>query len=161
MSNEMMFNPFALPYRVAVVPANGDLRRLLSLPAEPKKIEPGMDHDGFSKGWNAAMRHVREHPDSVLPVIERLIFNDPATIVYWSDGVKTVVKCQPGDTFSAETGLMAAMLKRFMGNDNSYNKVINYWLARTDHHDQALPAPEIPVLPEATPPIGGDDVAAE
>ena len=32
---------------------------------------------------------------------------------------------------------MAAMLKRFMGNDNSYNKVINYWLATT--HQPALP----------------------
>ena len=55
----------------------------------------------------------------------KVIFHDPATIVYWPDGVKTVVKCQPGDTFSKETGLMAAMLKRYLGNDNTYNKVIN------------------------------------
>ena len=95
------------------VPVNGDLRRLLSLPAESKGVETAMDHEGFHNGWN------------------------PATIVYWSDGTKTVVKCQQGDTFSAETGLMAAMLKRFMGNDNSYNKVINYWLATT--HQPALP----------------------
>ena len=48
--------------------------------------------------------------------------------MYWPDGVKTVVKCQPGDTFSKETGLMAAMLKRYLGNDNTYNKVINKFL---------------------------------
>ena len=96
-----------------------------------------MDHEGFHNGWNAALRHMRQHSDTLLPEIERLIFNDPATIVYWSDGTKTVVKCQQGDTFSAETGLLAAMLKRFMGNDNSYNQVINYWLATT--HQPALP----------------------
>lgn len=119
------------------VPVNGDLRRLLSLPAESKGVETAMDHEGFHNGWNAALRHMRQHSDTLLPEIERLIFNDPATIVYWSDGTKTVVKCQQGDTFSAETGLMAAMLKRFMGNDNSYNKVINHWLATT--HQPALP----------------------
>ena len=63
------------------------------------------------------------YPPLLLPT--KVIFHDPATIVYWPDGVKTVVKCQPGDTFSKETGLMAAMLKRYLGNDNTYNKVIN------------------------------------
>lgn len=89
---------------------------------------------------------MRANPNPVdlsdaLPSVSRVIFNNPATIVYWSDGTKTVVKCQPGDTFSAETGLMAAMLKRFFGNDNTYNKVINYWLSAV--------APN-PALPEMT-----------
>lgn len=129
------------PVGLQVLPMNDELRRLLFLPATPMRIEGGVDHEGFHKGWNAALRHVRERPDTILPSIERLIFNDPATIIYWSDGTKTVVKCQPGDTFSAETGLMAAMLKRFMGNDNSYNKVINHWLSTT---------PQPLALPEAT-----------
>lgn len=32
--------------------------------------------------------------------IKNVIFNDPATIVFWKDGTKTVVKCQKdkGDT---------------------------------------------------------------
>ena len=28
------------------------------------------------------------------PEIKNVIFNDPATIVFWTDGTKTVVKCQ-------------------------------------------------------------------
>ena len=32
--------------------------------------------------------------------IKRVVFNDPATIVFWKDGTKTVVKCSKGDTFS-------------------------------------------------------------
>lgn len=46
----------------------------------------------------------------------------------WNDGTKTVVKCQPGDSYDKEKGLMAAMLKRSMGNDNTYNKVLKKWL---------------------------------
>lgn len=91
-------------------------------------LRGGVDYKGFQDGWNASLRYMQKHPHTVLPKIDRVIFHDPATIVYWSDGTKTVVKCQPGDTFSTETGLMAAMLKRFLGNDNTYNKVINRWL---------------------------------
>lgn len=97
--------------------------------------------DEFIKGWNAAANHFRQTPPALrsLPHPNRVIINGPATIIYWSDGTKTVVKCQPGDTFNAETGLMAAMLKRYMGNDNTYNKVLNYWLDEL-----------VPQLPAAT-----------
>ena len=78
-----------------------------------------------------------------MPAIENVMFKDPATIVFWDDGDKTVVKCQPGDTFSAEAGLTAAMLKKYMGNDNTFNKVINEWLARASYAS-------VPALPEAT-----------
>lgn len=39
-----------------------------------------------------------------LPMPVNVIFRAPATIVFWDDGDKTVVKCQPGDTYCAETG---------------------------------------------------------
>lgn len=34
--------------------------------------------------------------------IKKVIFNDPATIILWKDGTKTVVKCQEGDTYDKE-----------------------------------------------------------
>lgn len=54
--------------------------------------------------------------------IKKVIFNDPATIVYWHDGDKTVVKCSDNDTFSEETGLVMAINKKLFGDDY-YNKV--------------------------------------
>lgn len=54
--------------------------------------------------------------------IKKVIFNDPATIVYWHDGDKTVVKCSDNDTFSEETGLVMAINKKLFGEDY-YNKV--------------------------------------
>ena len=39
------------------------------------------------------------------PGIKKVIFNDPATIVLWDDGTKTVVKCSEGDIYSEWSGL--------------------------------------------------------
>ncbi len=57
-----------------------------------------------------------------------VIFHDPATIVFWSDGTKTVVKCQPGDTFDPEKGLAMAIVKKMMGNTGSYCNVFKRWI---------------------------------
>ena len=56
--------------------------------------------------------------------IEKVIFNDPATIVIWSNGDKTVVKCQPGDTFDKEKGIALAVTKYVFGNKSKYNEII-------------------------------------
>lgn len=60
--------------------------------------------------------------------IKRVIFNPPATIILWGDNTKSVVKCQPGDTFDAEKGFVLAYLKKLLGNDNTFNKEINKWV---------------------------------
>ncbi len=64
----------------------------------------------------------------LMPFIENVIFNDPATIVFWSDGSKTVVKCQDGDTFSKETGLAMAIAKRALDNKGRFNETFKQWI---------------------------------
>lgn len=59
--------------------------------------------------------------------IRKVIFNDPATVVLWSDGTKTVVKCGPEDTFDMEKGLAMAIVKKMAGNDNSFHKVFKQY----------------------------------
>ena len=59
--------------------------------------------------------------------IRKVIFNDPATVVLWSDGTKTVVKCGPNDIFDKEKGLAMALLKKLLGNNGSYYKEIKRW----------------------------------
>lgn len=61
------------------------------------------------------------------PEIENVIFNDPATIVFWTDGTKTVVKCQEDDEFDPEKGLTMAIAKKVYGNKGSYCNVIKKW----------------------------------
>lgn len=50
---------------------------------------------------------------------KEVIFNDPATIVMWSDGSKTVVKAN-GEKFDPEKGLAMAISKRMLGNKHNY-----------------------------------------
>lgn len=46
--------------------------------------------------------------------IEKVIFNDPATIVFWKDGTKTIVKCQEGAEFDPEKGLAMAISRHYL-----------------------------------------------
>ena len=53
--------------------------------------------------------------------IKQVIFNNPATIVFWADGTKTVVKCQDGDVYSPETGIAMCFMKKALGNKSNFN----------------------------------------
>lgn len=63
-----------------------------------------------------------------LPYIKQVIFHDPATIVYWTDGTRTVVKCQDGDIYDPEKGLAMAISKKALGNKGNYCNVFKQWL---------------------------------
>ena len=65
---------------------------------------------------------------SAAPTIKNVVFNDPATVVMWSDGTKTVVKCQPGDDYSKETGLALCIAKKFLGNKSNFNDIFKQWI---------------------------------
>ncbi len=60
--------------------------------------------------------------------IKRVIFNEPATIVYWDDGEKTVVKCKEGERFDPEKGLAIAISKKALGNRGNYFNEFKKWL---------------------------------
>ena len=63
--------------------------------------------------------------------IKDVIFAPPATIVYWSDGSKTVVKCSEKDVFDPEKGLAMAIVKRCGGNKGSYYREIQNWVEKS------------------------------
>ena len=60
------------------------------------------------------------------PEIEKVIFNDPATIVLWKDGTKTVVKAV-NEPFDKEKGLTMAIAKKVYGNEGNYYNEIKKW----------------------------------
>lgn len=62
--------------------------------------------------------------------IKDVIFNDPATIVFWVDGSKTVVKCQKGETFDPEKGLAMAISKKVLGNGYGYYETFAKYVGR-------------------------------
>lgn len=56
--------------------------------------------------------------------VKKVIFNAPATIVFWYDGTKTVVKCGPNDIYDPEKGFAIAFMKRFFGNNLEFHKCL-------------------------------------
>ena len=60
----------------------------------------------------------------------RVIYNDPATIAFWSDGTKTIVKAQPGDIFDPEKGLAMVIAKKACGNKGNYYNGFKDWLPK-------------------------------
>ena len=67
--------------------------------------------------------------------IKDVIFNDPATIVFWSDGTKTVVKAQYNEMFDPEKGLAMAISKKTLGNKGNYYKEFDKWLPEETQDD--------------------------
>ena len=57
------------------------------------------------------------YPGSTRPtfVIDKVLFNPPATIVFWLDGTKTVVKCKEGEEFSEWAGIALCLAKKLYG----------------------------------------------
>lgn len=84
--------------------------------------------------------HAKEAAAMNATVIKNVIFAPPATIVYWSDGSKTVVKCSEKDVFDPEKGLAMAIAKRCGGNKGSYYKEIQNWVEKSGKKYPGKPA---------------------
>lgn len=59
-----------------------------------------------------------------IPMITKIVFNNPATIVFWADGTKTVVKCMEGQEFNEYYGVACAIMKRYFGNNSKASSFV-------------------------------------
>ena len=64
----------------------------------------------------------------------KIIINGPATIFFWSDETKTVVKCAEDDTFDLYHAYCVAVTKRIMGTNSHIKNILKH----AEIHDQAL-----------------------
>ena len=67
--------------------------------------------------------------------IKNVVFNPPATIVFWTDNSKTVVKAE-NETFDPEKGLAMAIAKKFLGNKGNYYETFKKWLPKTESKEE-------------------------
>ena len=65
--------------------------------------------------------------------ISRVIFNEPATIVFWDDGEKTVVKCQNDEPYDKEKGLALCYMKKALGNKSNFNNVFKQFIQEENY----------------------------
>jgi hypothetical protein len=72
--------------------------------------------------------------------VEKVIFNKPATIVFWSDNTKTVVVCGENDTYDKEKGFYIACAKKLFGNDykavGRMNKALEMAVVQTKEEEK-------------------------
>ena len=66
--------------------------------------------------------------------IKNVIFNDPATIVFWADGTKTIAKCSEDDIFDPEKGLAMAICKRALGD--KFRKTFSKWVPEEEKENK-------------------------
>lgn len=87
--------------------------------------------------------------------IKRVIYSEPATIVFWDDGTKTISKCDEQDEYDELTGFLMCVLKKKVphkqwrkalkkyvyGNDPKYVKrdvVKDDWHRLISNYDKQL-----------------------
>ena len=83
------------------------------------------------ESWKKTQR-VKNLDSRTVPGIKNVIFNDPLTIVIWSDGTKTFVKASENDEYDPEKGMALAIAKKTMGNKYSYYDEIRKWVAKDE-----------------------------
>lgn len=75
----------------------------------------------------------KEHPEYDYRMrIKKVVFNNPATIVLWEDGTKTVVKCQHDDIYDETMGLALCIAKKALGNQSNFNNVFKKWIIKEE-----------------------------
>lgn len=72
-----------------------------------------------------------------LPKIKEVRFNGPATIIFWEDNTKTVVKAQDED-IDYEKGIAMAIAKKALGNKGNYFNEIKKWLPEEEEAEITL-----------------------
>jgi len=55
---------------------------------------------------------------------KKIIYNGPATIVFWDDGTKTVVKCSKKDKDNKYNAFCAALAKKIYGSNSKVNSIV-------------------------------------
>lgn len=72
----------------------------------------------FDKAFNDAFEI------ETAPKVDRIIFNNPATIVFWKDGTKTVVKVAEDTEFNHYWGFCSALAIKMFGSNHAVKSMI-------------------------------------
>lgn len=66
------------------------------------------------------------------PVIKEVLSNGPATIIFWNDGTKTIVKREIDDEDDLYDAVANALAKKAFGSTSKFHKIVNERY-RTNH----------------------------
>lgn len=92
-----------------------------------KGIIPTITHDLIADAIRQAYGCRQEDRNTTMNSVDvqKVIFNPPATIVFWGDGTKTVVKTMSEEPFDMYHGFTAALAKKVYGNSTRVRKLVH------------------------------------
>ena len=77
-------------------------------------VKFGRAKDGTGHASGVEMEFYISSPILPQPLPEKVLFNNKATILFWSDGTKTVSVCKDGDTYNQETGVLNCIAQKYV-----------------------------------------------
>ena len=113
------------PNEVTYTDLNG-FTRTFTLPSRIPAIELAISDatkKTFRDAFKKIMIDVPDQKNITIPTVKRIVYHDPATIVFWQDGTKTVVKCMDGEPFEKYAGFCAALAKKVFGSTSKAKKI--------------------------------------
>lgn len=78
--------------------------------------------------------------------VKDILVNGPATIVFWADGTKTVVKCGPDDSYDIEKAVAMCFMKKALCS-RSMHKLFDLAEDKADEYDDKFKRLEY-IMPE-------------
>lgn len=79
----------------------------------------------FAGGFN----FFNKSNDLISVYIDKVLYNDPVTVVFWSDGTKTVSKVHADDKYNPEVGLILCILKKIHGS-TGVRDLLRLWVPK-------------------------------
>ena len=110
-------------YRLELLTPSMDLDRFRTVPAKNVYVAYNDDFmdahpfPGYEYHPEFTLKRKSSYNFTSFPEVKKIIFNDPATIILWADGTKTVVKCSEGDEYDPEKGIAFCYMKKIFGNN--------------------------------------------
>ena len=70
--------------------------------------------------------YIEKNGSTKMVYIKKVLYNNPVTVVWWSDGTVTRNRCPENVTYNSDTGLLFCIAKRLLGN-NDVAEIFNAW----------------------------------
>lgn len=98
-------------------PVNEEIEGTVKMPETHYKV-----YEGFSNAIDQYTMNLKHFENKIfgtykIPEVREILYNGPATIVFWEDNTKTVVKVQPGEEYyDPDKAFAMAVCKKLFGN---------------------------------------------
>lgn len=102
-------------------------------PIEKSNLKKEKEDNNMKTKFDYDQMHLKKtQKQKAMAEIKKVVFNNPATIVLWSDGTKTIVRSK-NESFNPKKGLAMAIAKKHFGNEGYYYDIFKKWIPNEEN----------------------------